>query len=593
MLPTIALGLSLFLAGDPEVFIRGDADGSGTIEDADAALVAAWLWKAGPPPACFDAADANDDGAITEEDVLLISQVLQSDIQPLPPPFPQPGADPTPDGITCSTYEAPSDVAPVDPEVFLAVFGAAGEPGGDEVEVPIMLRGPEPVGGLTIAVRWDPTHLHLLEIRRTGETVEQVRDANVFESDLRPARGEASFTAQFGGPPVADGEVLPPQENFACVGKLVFAIDLAAPPLTSLPVEIVASQGEDVPRFTALSTNAGLVAPRRVGCSIAVREPGTRRIRQAVRVPIVGLADDPLAEVGIDAHLDPDSGMGHLAFSNATERGKISQFPYCFLGAHLMAMILRGLAVTHGMTGYGAKNLASLTSADALVFDLREEFPIEQPERKGPPYDPPGESRGELRISTRSSAVLYFDWDVSGLDYERLPCPGTSFAFEWALLERKSLYLTHAAGDFYKGAETGGFRGYFNWRRIRADIAPASATFDSFSPEVATIDITFDPDTGAADYWARIVPADYEPIFWRGDVNADQEQDVADAVMILEYLFHSAGLRPPIDRADANDDGAIDIGDPVYLLGYLFGRLPPLAPAWQVGDRTGGVDPTP
>lgn len=586
MLHAIALGVSLWAAGDP--FVRGDVNGSGAVEEADASALAAWLWKEGPAPACLDAADANDDGAVTHEDVIRIYLAVKRDT-PLPPPYPEPGADPTPDGITCGEYTVPGELAPTDPDVFLAAFGADGEPGQGEVEVPVMLRGPVAVDGLTIGVRWDPDHLRLQEIRRTGRTVAEVRDAAIFEEEIRQKKGEASFTVSLRAPD--RDEVLPPQDEFICVGVLVFEIDGDAPPLSALPIEIETRVGE-IPRFTALSTPAGLVSPRRVGCSIAVREPGRPRIRQAVQVPIKGLVDDPLAEVNIIADFDGETGKGKLSFVMEGERGKIGPFPYCFLGGHLMAMILRGLALTRATTTYGAKNLGSLTDAESLFFDFREEFPIATPERKGPPYDPPGFSRGYLRLATRNFAILYFDWDVSNLDYERLPCPGASYAYEWDLLERKSLHLTLATGDVYKGASLGPRSGYFNWRRIRTQIAPEFAEFDPFDPEIATIDIAFDPETGAAEYWARIVPAEYEPRFWRGDVNADEGQDIADAVMILEYLFHSAGLRPPIDRADVNDDGEIDIGDPIYLLGYLFGELAPLAPVWQVGAPTGGVDPT-
>ncbi|MBN1419566.1 MAG: dockerin type I repeat-containing protein [Planctomycetes bacterium] len=587
MMYTIALGVLLLAGGDP--FVRGDVDGSGVVDAADAEFLAAWLWKGGEAPACLDAADVDDDGVVTHEDLVRLYWVGKPGMSPLPPPFPNPGQDPTPDGITCGTYDAPAEVTATDPEVIVAIFGGEGEPGAGEVEVPVMLRGPVPVEGLTIGVRWDTSYLRLRDIRRTGETVQVVQNAKIFEREIHEWRGEGSFTVALRMPD--HDEILPPQEDFACVGVLVFEIDADAPTYTSLPVEIEPRVGE-VPRFTMLSTPGGFVSPRRVGASIAVRERGRRRIRQSVRVPIKGLAGDPLAALDISAQFDPETGAGKLAFSGLESHGKTGEFPYCLIGGHLMAMALRGLAMTHGTTAYGARNLASLTGADSIVFDLREEFPISTPEMKGPPFQSGGASRGELRVAAGSPRILYFDWDVSGLDLDVFPCPGARFAFEWETLRRESPYLATALGDVYKGLDKPYGVEYYNWRRIRADISAEGEAFLPFDPQVMTIDIEFDPLSGNAVYLARIVPADVEPIFWRGDVNADEKQDIADPVMILQFLFRDGPLRPPIMRADINDDGRIDLADPITLLGCIFGTVAPRSPSWQVGVPTGGVDPT-
>jgi hypothetical protein len=58
--------------------------------------------------------------------------------------------------------------------------------------------------------------------------------------------------------------------------------------------------------------------------------------------------------------------------------------------------------------------------------------------------------------------------------------------------------------------------------------------------------------------------------FRRGDTNADEELNIADAVFLLAYLFASS-TAPACERtADANDDGAVNIADAVAVLAYLF-----------------------
>ncbi|MEM7262088.1 MAG: choice-of-anchor B family protein [Planctomycetota bacterium] len=70
------------------------------------------------------------------------------------------------------------------------------------------------------------------------------------------------------------------------------------------------------------------------------------------------------------------------------------------------------------------------------------------------------------------------------------------------------------------------------------------------------------------------------PIFFvRGDVNDDEEVDVADAVTGLGYLFAGAAAPVPLEALDVNNDGDEDVADVVYLLAFLFqSGTPPDAP---------------
>ncbi len=75
--------------------------------------------------------------------------------------------------------------------------------------------------------------------------------------------------------------------------------------------------------------------------------------------------------------------------------------------------------------------------------------------------------------------------------------------------------------------------------------------------------------------------------FRRGYVNGDSSLNLADAIIILNFLFAN---EPVVcqDAADFNDDGVLNIADPVALLSFLFsGAAPPPDPFASCGP-----DPT-
>ena len=76
------------------------------------------------------------------------------------------------------------------------------------------------------------------------------------------------------------------------------------------------------------------------------------------------------------------------------------------------------------------------------------------------------------------------------------------------------------------------------------------------------------------------------PVFVRGDINADNNINIADAVTALNYLFNGAAVSC-LDSVDTNDDGAANVADGVYLLAFLFSGGPqPPAPNTCGGDPT-------
>lgn len=86
-----------------------------------------------------------------------------------------------------------------------------------------------------------------------------------------------------------------------------------------------------------------------------------------------------------------------------------------------------------------------------------------------------------------------------------------------------------------------------------------------------------------------IVESTSVPEFRRGDCNADDQENLADAIFALGAIFGIGAQPVCVSACDANDDGGFDISDPVTILGVLFGGGAPLPPP----NPGCGPDPTP
>jgi hypothetical protein len=78
----------------------------GFIDITDPIFILNYLFEDGVPPECFDAGDANDDGAIDLGDAIKI-QFWIFESEPLPAPFPGCGTDPTTSDINHCRISAP------------------------------------------------------------------------------------------------------------------------------------------------------------------------------------------------------------------------------------------------------------------------------------------------------------------------------------------------------------------------------------------------------------------------------------------------------------------------------------------------------
>jgi hypothetical protein len=78
--------------------------------------------------------------------------------------------------------------------------------------------------------------------------------------------------------------------------------------------------------------------------------------------------------------------------------------------------------------------------------------------------------------------------------------------------------------------------------------------------------------------------------FKRGDVNADNALNIADAITLLGHLFGGTAAPGCRDTADANDDGQMNIADAVATLGHLFGGAGDLPAPFGVCGEDGTDD---
>ena len=79
-------------------FIRGDSNDDGLLNVSDAVFTLSFLFIGDELPECVAAADSNDDGTVNITDVIrALNYLFMGGAGAPPPPFPEPGEDPTQD----------------------------------------------------------------------------------------------------------------------------------------------------------------------------------------------------------------------------------------------------------------------------------------------------------------------------------------------------------------------------------------------------------------------------------------------------------------------------------------------------------------
>jgi len=216
-------------------FLRGDANMDGRVSTADALFLRRYLFTGAPPPACGDAADANDDGVLNIADVIAILSGIYMDTI-FPEPYPVPGLDMTADTLFCLDDS-------VTPGTFtddvIRVGSVEGAP-GDEVAVPVYLTNSVPVQAFQLVISYDPELF----------TVSSSREALDFTGTAYETLGrQAPFPDSTDLPPDFADLYAPEGERYFVAGAIwSFVDDIPIPPgEDQLLVRIRGRISEDAP----------------------------------------------------------------------------------------------------------------------------------------------------------------------------------------------------------------------------------------------------------------------------------------------------------------------------------------------------------
>lgn len=98
LIPQTSDGLFTVILGG--IFIRGDVNIDGEVQISDPISLLDHLFGGGSI-GCSDSSDANDDGSVNLADSIFVLSYLFSNGPTPPPPFDNPGGDPTSDGLDC------------------------------------------------------------------------------------------------------------------------------------------------------------------------------------------------------------------------------------------------------------------------------------------------------------------------------------------------------------------------------------------------------------------------------------------------------------------------------------------------------------
>jgi myo-inositol-hexaphosphate 3-phosphohydrolase len=105
--PNVMVPFEYAVAVGDEAFRRADANGDGGVDVSDPIFTLFYLFVGQSPPPCLKGADSNDDGEVQISDALHTLGFLFGGAVPPPAPYPECGADPTADGLTCENQDRP------------------------------------------------------------------------------------------------------------------------------------------------------------------------------------------------------------------------------------------------------------------------------------------------------------------------------------------------------------------------------------------------------------------------------------------------------------------------------------------------------
>ncbi len=292
-------------------FVRGDVNADGTVGVADLVFLTRALNSPGfvEQWPCADAADIDDDGAVTPADATaLIQRFLAAAAPRLPAPFPAPGEDPTEDALRCAAplpdrrdgerpHEGGSDLE----YIHFACRDAEVRPGAT-IRIPIVVRTVRPLAGTSFALQFDSKTF--TDVVFTPDAVQrEVASGESWINLARTAEGRLGATFLFGRvfPAPCGGAMW----TFISLGTLTAVISPDAVPGASTAIHFRDLSLPDAPGYTWVDNQA---ADAR-GFAFDLE-----RRALPVTVTIAGSAPFVRGDADDNAQIDPADAIALLRF---------------------------------------------------------------------------------------------------------------------------------------------------------------------------------------------------------------------------------------------------------------------------------------
>ena len=113
-----------------------------------------------------------------------------------------------------------------------------------------------------------------------------------------------------------------------------------------------------------------------------------------------------------------------------------------------------------------------------------------------------------------------------------------------------------------------------NWQVISSGGTEGTSTNFALKGTVGQTAVGFGSSTNfrlSHGFWQEFGPTtccNHDGI--RGDVDASNSVNIADAVFLVEYIFFGGPPPPCLEEGDVDGSGSINIADAVFLVEYIF-----------------------
>ncbi len=619
-------------------FRRGDADGDGTvvpIVDAHRTLHALFVGGA-PAPACFDAADVNDDGVfnIADSIYLLSAGFLGTGfIAPGPDVC---GPDPTPDGLDCTSYPncIPLPTPTPDRDYTLKASDASGGP-GDNVEVDITLDNAASVIGWSFGMCHPAGAVSLVEVVESDDllTINSGGPPGFLVTELTATGWYTGVIVSLLGSTTLSAGV--DQELYTATYQLLLAgassVDFCETQGTpNVPIAIVPPcSGWIVPPTDAATlTSSGSLVPINDDCADAIAigsgETTFILVNAVTDGPDLagfcdpGIAGDDIVHQDVWYCYTPRmDGLATFSTEGSGLDTRLAIYDGCSCPADASLVLAcddDGLGFPPGesttdvfvfagqsyLVQVGTFSETTPTGGGILSIDLDPMLPPSNDDCANSVLVGSGTTNFSLENATTDGPDLagFCDPGPSGDDIVH-----QDVWFRYTAICDGDLTIDTAGSGFDTRLAV------YSSTGCPVDPSTVVACDDDglgFPPGESSVTLTvtagdsFLIQVGAFSETSGTGPGmlniDCDGIvsgspFRRGDINSDGTVDIADTIFLLNFQF-SGGPPPTCSNAgDANDDELLNIADGIFILTWLFtaGGTPPADP----GPSSCGFDATP